>query len=142
MKSKAAVRRIVEELKQEQFAVKTVKRTDKQRSPTPPFTTSSLQQEASRKLNMTPRRTMAIAQQLYEGVDITGEGTVGLITYMRTDSLRISEEAIAFVHTPVGTAIKAVTPEELAISIAGEMILVRATRREANGEVHHGCPMH
>ena len=54
----------------------------------------------------------------------------------------ISEEAIAFVHTPVGTAIKAVTPEELAVSIAGEMILVRATRREANGEVHHGCPMH
>ena len=54
----------------------------------------------------------------------------------------ISEEAIAFVHTPVGTAIKAVTPEELAVSIAGEMILVRATRREASGEVHHGCPMH
>ena len=54
----------------------------------------------------------------------------------------ISEKAIAFVHTPVGTAIRAVTPEELAVSIAGEMILVRATRREANGEVHHGCPMH
>ena len=75
------------------FAVKSVKRADKQRSPSPPFTTSTLQQEASRKLNMTPRRTMAIAQQLYEGVDITGEGTVGLITYMRTDSLRISDEA-------------------------------------------------
>ena len=52
-----------------------------------------MQQEASRKLNMTPRRTMAIAQQLYEGVDVTGEGTIGLITYMRTDSLRISDEA-------------------------------------------------
>ena len=75
------------------FAVKSVKRADKQRSPSPPFTTSTLQQDASRKLNMTPRRTMAIAQQLYEGVDITGEGTVGLITYMRTDSLRISAEA-------------------------------------------------
>ncbi len=75
------------------FAVRSVKRSDKQRSPSPPFTTSTLQQEASRKLNMTPRRTMAIAQQLYEGVDITGEGTVGLITYMRTDSLRISDEA-------------------------------------------------
>ena len=94
-KDEADTQRIVEELKQERFAVKTVKRTDKQRSPTPPFTTSSLQQEASRKLNMTPRRTMAIAQQLYEGVDITGEGTVGLITYMRTDSLRISDEAQA-----------------------------------------------
>ena len=72
-----------------------VKRQDKQRNPAPPFTTSTLQQEASRKLNMTPARTMSIAQQLYEGVDITGEGTVGLITYMRTDSLRLSEEAIA-----------------------------------------------
>ena len=54
----------------------------------------------------------------------------------------ISNEAIAFVHTPIGTAIKAVTPEEIAVSIAGEMILVRAERREANGEVHNGCPMH
>ena len=54
----------------------------------------------------------------------------------------IAEKAIAFVHTPVGTAIKAVTPEEIAVSITGEMILVRATRREAAGEVHHGCPMH
>ena len=76
-----------------------IKRTDKQRSPSPPFTTSTMQQEASRKLSMTPRRTMAIAQQLYEGVDIEGEGTVGLITYMRTDSLRISEEALASAKT-------------------------------------------
>ncbi len=84
---------IVEELQDKVFVVKSVKRSDKQRSPAPPFTTSTMQQEASRKLNMTPRRTMAIAQQLYEGVDITGEGTVGLITYMRTDSLRISVDA-------------------------------------------------
>ena len=98
-KDEADTQRIVAELQAQTFSVKTVKRTDKQRSPTPPFTTSSLQQEASRKLNMTPRRTMAIAQQLYEGVDITGEGTVGLITYMRTDSLRISEEAIAAAKT-------------------------------------------
>lgn len=84
---------VMEELRALPFEVKSVKRTDKQRSPSPPFTTSTMQQEASRKLNMTPRRTMAIAQQLYEGVDITGEGTVGLITYMRTDSLRISDEA-------------------------------------------------
>ena len=81
------------------FAVSNVKRTDKRRSPSPPFTTSTMQQEASRKLSMTPRRTMAIAQQLYEGVDIEGEGTVGLITYMRTDSLRISEEALASAKT-------------------------------------------
>ena len=85
--------RLQQELRALLFAVSSVKRADKQRSPAPPFTTSTLQQEASRKLNMTPRRTMAIAQQLYEGVDITGEGTVGLITYMRTDSLRISAEA-------------------------------------------------
>ena len=81
------------------FAVKTVKRQDKNRNPAPPFITSSLQQEASRKLNMTPRRTMSIAQQLYEGVDIAGEGTVGLITYMRTDSLRLSDEATAAAET-------------------------------------------
>ena len=86
---------IMDELRELPFTVSSVKRADKQRSPAPPFTTSTLQQEASRKLNMTPRRTMAIAQQLYEGVDITGEGTVGLITYMRTDSLRISDEAQA-----------------------------------------------
>ena len=86
---------VVRETEGEPFVVQTVKRTDKQRSPSPPFTTSTLQQEASRKLSMTPRRTMAIAQQLYEGVDIEGEGTVGLITYMRTDSLRLSEEALS-----------------------------------------------
>ncbi len=95
LKSAAEVEEVVEETKNAAFTVKSVKRTDKNRSPSPPFTTSTMQQEASRKLSMTPRRTMAIAQQLYEGVDIEGEGTVGLITYMRTDSLRISEEAIA-----------------------------------------------
>ena len=95
LKSAEEVEAVVEETKNAPFTVKSVKRTDKQRSPSPPFTTSTMQQEASRKLSMTPRRTMAIAQQLYEGVDIEGEGTVGLITYMRTDSLRISEEALA-----------------------------------------------
>ena len=93
LRSQAEVDAVVRETENGIFSVKSVKRTDKQRSPSPPFTTSTLQQEASRKLAMTPRRTMAIAQQLYEGVDITGEGTVGLITYMRTDSLRISDEA-------------------------------------------------
>ena len=95
LKSEAEVDAVIRETENGVFTVRSVKRTDKQRSPSPPFTTSTLQQEASRKLSMTPRRTMAIAQQLYEGVDIEGEGTVGLITYMRTDSLRISEEAIA-----------------------------------------------
>ncbi len=77
-----------------QYTVSKVKRQEKNRQPAPPFTTSTLQQEASRKLNMTPARTMSIAQQLYEGVEISGEGAVGLITYMRTDSLRLSEEAL------------------------------------------------
>ena len=95
LKSAEDVDAVVHETEYAPFTVKTVKRTDKQRSPSPPFTTSTMQQEASRKLSMTPRRTMAIAQQLYEGVDIEGEGTVGLITYMRTDSLRISDEAQA-----------------------------------------------
>ncbi|MBR4579491.1 MAG: type I DNA topoisomerase [Oscillospiraceae bacterium] len=77
------------------WSVTAVKRAERQRSPSPPFITSTLQQEASRRLGLTPRRTMSIAQQLYEGVDITGVGTVGLITYMRTDSLRLSEDALA-----------------------------------------------
>ena len=95
LKSVEEVDTVVRETENQVFSVKSVKRSDKHRNPSPPFTTSTMQQEASRKLSMTPRRTMAIAQQLYEGIDIEGEGTVGLITYMRTDSLRISEEAIA-----------------------------------------------
>ena len=92
--SEAEMEALKADLAKEQFQVSTVKRTQKQRQPAPPFTTSTLQQEASRKLNMAPRRTMSIAQQLYEGVDIEGEGTIGLITYMRTDSLRLSEDAL------------------------------------------------
>lgn len=85
--------KVIAAISEEAFTVKTVKRGEKTRAPSPPFITSTLQQEASRRLGMTPRRTMSVAQQLYEGVDITGEGTVGLITYMRTDSLRLSDDA-------------------------------------------------
>ena len=95
LKSKEQVDEVLSAIQNSPFTVSNIKRQDKSRAPAPPFITSSLQQEASRKLNMSPRRTMSIAQQLYEGVDIEGEGTVGLITYMRTDSLRISEDAIA-----------------------------------------------
>ncbi len=91
--SEEEVEKVVQTVTVNDFYVKTVKRGEKQRSPAPPFITSTLQQEASRRLGMTPRRTMSVAQQLYEGVDITGEGTVGLITYMRTDSLRLSDDA-------------------------------------------------
>ena len=93
--SEAEADEVLRDIAGQEFTIAGIKRTEKRRSPTPPFITSTLQQEASRKLNMTPRRTMAVAQQLYEGVDISGEGTVGLITYMRTDSLRLSEEALA-----------------------------------------------
>ena len=75
------------------FMVKSVVYTDKSQQPSPPFTTSTLQQEASRKLGFTSKRTMAAAQQLYEGVTVPGKGTLGLITYMRTDSLRINPDA-------------------------------------------------
>ena len=86
---------IIRDITGKTFTVTNVKKAEKRRSAAPPFTTSTLQQEASRKLNMTPKRTMAVAQQLYEGVDVAGEGTLGLITYMRTDSLRLSDEAMA-----------------------------------------------
>ena len=102
LKSRADVDAIIDATKDRPFTVESVKRGEKQRSPAPPFITSTLQQEASRRLGMTPRRTMSIAQQLYEGVEIAGQGSVGLITYMRTDSLRLSEEAIAAARGYIG----------------------------------------
>ncbi len=95
LKCREDVDAVIEATKDGPFTVESVKRGEKQRSPAPPFITSTLQQEASRRLSMTPRRTMSIAQQLYEGVEISDQGSVGLITYMRTDSLRLSEEAIS-----------------------------------------------
>ncbi len=87
--------KILGELEGKPFTVKSVKKGIKTRQPAPPFNTSALQQEASRKLGYTAKRTMRIAQALYEGVDVPGMGSTGLITYMRTDSTRISEEARA-----------------------------------------------
>lgn len=78
--------------------IQDVKTRERRRAPAPPFTTSSLQQEASRKLNFSTSRTMQVVQQLYEGVDLEGEGTQGLVTYIRTDSVRISQEALAAVR--------------------------------------------
>lgn len=85
---------ILEELKDKEFIITKVKKGTRRKSPAPPFITSTLQQEASRKLGFQARRTMKAAQELYEGIEIKGMGAVGLITYMRTDSLRISEDAI------------------------------------------------
>ncbi|MCC2439319.1 type I DNA topoisomerase [Bacillus paranthracis] len=87
------VNEIIERLKDNAFSVENVTRKERKRNPALPFTTSSLQQEAARKLNMRAKKTMMLAQQLYEGIDLGKQGTVGLITYMRTDSTRISETA-------------------------------------------------
>ena len=91
----AAVNVILDELRGKSYLVESVKNAKKKRQPAPPFTTSTLQQEASRKLGMTAKRTMAVAQELYEGVELEEHGVTGLITYMRTDSLRIADEALA-----------------------------------------------
>ena len=77
-----------------EFSITEIRKKEKKRQPAPPFTTSSLQQEASRKLGFTTAKTMQVVQQLYEGVDIAGEGTQGLVTYIRTDSVRISDDAM------------------------------------------------
>ena len=95
LENEQQVQKIIDDITGKTFTVTNVKKAEKKRTAAPPFTTSTLQQEASRKLNMTPKRTMSVAQQLYEGVDVAGEGTLGLITYMRTDSLRLSDEAMA-----------------------------------------------
>ena len=84
---------ILEALKGADYVVKSIKKTEKKRNPSPPFITSTMQQEASRKLGFTARRTMLVAQQLYEGVELGEQGSVGLITYMRTDSTRVAKEA-------------------------------------------------
>ena len=95
LESRETVDKILAQVAGKPFSVQSVKKSQRRKNPAPPFITSSLQQEASRKLNLTPKRTMMLAQQLYEGVELSEEGSVGLITYMRTDSLRISEEALA-----------------------------------------------
>lgn len=91
--SKMEVDKILEDLQDAKFIVEDVKKGQKKKNPAPPFTTSTLQQEASRKLNFSLKKTMSVAQGLYEGVKVTGKGSIGLITYMRTDSTRISKEA-------------------------------------------------
>jgi DNA topoisomerase-1 len=92
-------KRIVAALDAAAWAVSAVKRAERRRNPVPPFTTSKFQQDASRKLGMTVKRAMMIAQRLYEGVELGAEGTVGLITYMRTDSVRVSNDALTEVRT-------------------------------------------
>lgn len=106
LKSEDDVKQILSRIKGNKFEVKKVTKKERKRNPALPFTTSTLQQEAARKLNFRAKKTMMIAQQLYEGIDLGKEGTVGLITYMRTDSTRISntaqEEAASFIGEQYG----------------------------------------
>ncbi|HHV97720.1 MAG TPA: type I DNA topoisomerase [Clostridiaceae bacterium] len=94
LKNKEQVDEILTKIEKHDFIVSKVKKGERKKSPSPPFITSTLQQEAARKLGFTTKKTMMIAQQLYEGVDVKGHGSIGLITYMRTDSTRISDEAL------------------------------------------------
>ena len=93
LKTKEETDAILARLQDAEYSVSSVKKGTRRRSPAPPFTTSTMQQDASRKLGFQAKRTMKIAQELYEGMEVEGFGATGLITYMRTDSLRISEEA-------------------------------------------------
>jgi len=93
LKNEAQVRDILKKLEGSKFTVNKVKNSEKKKTPAPPFTTSTLQQEASRKLGFPTKKTMMVAQQLYEGIEVKGHGAVGLVTYIRTDSVRISSEA-------------------------------------------------
>ena len=98
MHSREECQRVIDACQGAAFSVASIKKSERRKFPTAPFTTSNLQQEASRKLGFTTQKTMQIAQQLYEGVDISGEGAVGLVTYIRTDSTRIADEAVAAVR--------------------------------------------
>jgi DNA topoisomerase-1 len=93
LRDETSARSLVEELKAKTYLLSEEERKKKKRNPSPPFITSTLQQEAARKLGFTAKKTMLLAQQLYEGIEFPGEGSVGLITYMRTDSVRVSPEA-------------------------------------------------
>ncbi|HLN87359.1 MAG TPA: type I DNA topoisomerase [Candidatus Limnocylindrales bacterium] len=103
LENETAVREIVESLENAPWVIGEVEKKERRRYPTPPFVTSKLQQEAARKLGFQPKRTMQLAQHLYEGVELGSEGSVGLITYMRTDSTRVSNDALAAVRAHIQT---------------------------------------
>lgn len=95
---KAAAKQVEADVSGQEWIVKEIKKTERRRNPAPPFTTSTLQQEAARKLRFSARKTMSVAQQLYEGLPLGKEGTLGLITYMRTDAVRVSDAAVTEVR--------------------------------------------
>jgi DNA topoisomerase-1 len=102
LKDEKSANEIVDEAKKENFIVDSVTTKERKRNPVPPFITSKLQQEASRKLSFPVKKTMTVAQKLYEGIDVGKEGAVGLITYMRSDSIRVSETALNEVREFIG----------------------------------------
>jgi len=102
LKEGETTRALVQELERERFVVAAVDKKERRRNPPPPFTTAKLQQEAANRLGFTAKKTMTLAQRLYEGVELGDEGAVGLITYMRTDSVRLSTEAIDAVRSHIG----------------------------------------
>ncbi|GAC92046.1 DNA topoisomerase I [Anoxybacillus flavithermus NBRC 109594] len=108
LKTEQDVQHVLNHIQGNEFVVTAVTKKERKRNPVAPFITSSLQQEAARKLNFRTKKTMMVAQQLYEGIDLGSEGTVGLITYMRTDSTRVSEsaqqEAIQYIEQTFGTS--------------------------------------
>jgi DNA topoisomerase-1 len=112
------VQALLKEIEGQPLVVQSVKESERRRNPAPPFTTSSLQQEAARKLNFRASRTMSVAQQLYEGIELGKEGSVGLITYMRTDSTRVSEtarqEASLFIREQYGESFLPERPRQFA----------------------------
>ena len=120
--NEAETNEFLDGLKGKDFAVTDVKTGSRQKKPVAPFTTSTMQQEASKHLNMATQKTMMIAQQLYEGVNVKGEGTVGLVSYIRTDSFRISDEAyeaaVAFIKETYGDAF--VNPERIVYKSKGK----------------------
>lgn len=120
--NEAETNEVLDGLKGKDFAVTDVKTGSRQKKPVAPFTTSTMQQEASKHLNMATQKTMMIAQQLYEGVNVKGEGTVGLVSYIRTDSFRISDEAyeaaVAFIKETYGDAF--VNPERIVYKSKGK----------------------
>ncbi len=101
--NQAEAERVAEELRGQSYRISEINTREQKRNPSPPFITSTLQQEAARKLSFTAKRTMAVAQQIYEGIDLEGE-TTGLITYMRTDSTRLAPEAVADARDYIATA--------------------------------------
>jgi DNA topoisomerase-1 len=93
LKNEEQVKKVLKSIEGKKYTVTRIKKSEKKKTPAPPFITSTLQQEASRKLGFTTKKTMMVAQQLYEGVDVKGHGALGLVTYIRTDSTRVSTEA-------------------------------------------------